>query len=448
MRHLPIIAVLLCAVTLCISACKKESSPTDPINPTASNFDVIQDQILTTNCAISGCHSSTSDGTFAQHGLVLAKGQAYDNLVGKKSKNAAAAAMNMLLVKPFDADNSFLFHKITCQAGHHSGNFGSQMPLGGKVLTKGQVEFVKQWIIKGAEKTGNKVDMSILNDMSACQPEVVPLPAPAAGEGFQLKIPQFDIVKQFERELFVRQNTPNTTPVYVNRLLMRGGSNSHHFLVYTFRNQTGLPPVGQIRDIRNPDGTINLTTLAQMQNHVFFGGSMETERELRMPDGVALKLEPNTPLDLNAHYFNKTDLTLKGENYVNFYTVPASQVQHIAGTIDLANQDLNIPAGQRKTITKTFTFNTQVRIILLTSHTHSLGEKFVIKIFGGTRNGEVVYENTDWEHPLMKQFQTPIVLQPGQGLTSEITYNNKTNKPVSWGLTSEDEMGIIFGYYY
>jgi hypothetical protein len=448
MRHLPIIAVLLCAVTLCISACKKESSPTDPINPTASNFDVIQDQILTTNCAISGCHSSTSDGTFAQHGLVLAKGQAYDNLVGKKSKNAAAAAMNMLLVKPFDADNSFLFHKITCQAGHHSGNFGSQMPLGGKVLTKGQVEFVKQWILKGAEKTGNKVDLSILNDVSACQAQVVPLPAPSAGEGFQLKIPQFDIVKQFERELFVRQNTPNTTPVYVNRLLMRGGSNSHHFLVYTFRNQTGLPPVGQIRDIRNPDGTINLTTLAQMQNHVFFGGSMETERELRMPDGVALKLEPNTPLDLNAHYFNKTDLTLKGENYVNFYTVPASQVQHIAGTIDLGNQDINIPAGQRKVITKTFTFNNQVRIILLTSHTHSLGEKFVIKIFGGARNGEVVYENTDWEHPLMKQFQTPIVLQPGQGLTSEVTYNNRTNKAVSWGLTSEDEMGIIFGYYY
>ena len=448
MRHLPIIAVLLCAVTLCISACKKESSPTDPINPTASSFDVIQDQILTTNCAISGCHSSTSDGTFAQHGLVLAKGQAYDNLVGKKSKNAAAAAMNMLLVKPFDADNSFLFHKITCQAAHHTGNFGSQMPLGGKVLTKGQVEFVKQWILKGAEKTGNKVDLSILNDVSACQPEVVPLPAPSAGEGFQLKIPPFDIVKQFERELFVRQNTPNTTPVYVNRLLMRGGSNSHHFLVYNFRNQTGLPPVGQIRDIRNPDGTINLTTLAQMQNHVFFGGSMETERELRMPDGVALKLEPNTPLDLNAHYFNKTDLTLKGENYVNFYTVPASQVQHIAGTIDLGNQDINIPAGQRKVITKTFTFNNQVRIILLTSHTHSLGEKFVIKIFGGARNGEVVYENTDWEHPLMKQFQTPIVLQPGQGLTSEVTYNNRTTKAVSWGLTSEDEMGIIFGYYY
>jgi hypothetical protein len=29
-----------------------------------------------------------------------------------------------------------------------------------------------------------------------------------------------------------------------------------------------------------------------------------------------------------------------------------------------------------------------------------------------------------------------------------VTYNNTTNKIVNFGLTSEDEMNIIFGYYY
>ena len=29
-----------------------------------------------------------------------------------------------------------------------------------------------------------------------------------------------------------------------------------------------------------------------------------------------------------------------------------------------------------------------------------------------------------------------------------ITDNNTTNKTVNFGLTSEDEMNIIFGYYY
>ena len=84
----------------------------------------------------------------------------------------------------------------------------------------------------------------------------------------------------------------------------------------------------------------------------------------------------------------------------------------------------------------------------LTSHNHKLGTKFVIKITGGARDGEVVYENTDWEHPLMKNFDTPLVLVKGEGLTSVITYNNTTTRNVKFGLTSEDEMGIIFGYFY
>jgi hypothetical protein len=72
----------------------------------------------------------------------------------------------------------------------------------------------------------------------------------------------------------------------------------------------------------------------------------------------------------------------------------------------------------------------------------------VIKIFGGPRNGEIIYTNTDWEHPLVKSFPTPIVLQPGEGLTSEVTYYNTSSVAVGFGLTSQDEMNIIFGYYY
>jgi hypothetical protein len=77
-----------------------------------------------------------------------------------------------------------------------------------------------------------------------------------------------------------------------------------------------------------------------------------------------------------------------------------------------------------------------------------MGEKFQIKILGGTRNGEIVYENTDWEHPLVVNLSTPIQLKAGEGLTSVVTYNNTTSKTITFGLTSEDEMNIIFGYYY
>jgi hypothetical protein len=123
-------------------------------------------------------------------------------------------------------------------------------------------------------------------------------------------------------------------------------------------------------------------------------------------------------------------------------------VQKEARTLNLGNNSFSLPAKARTTISKTYLMEEKTYIVSLTSHTHQLGEKFVIKIKNGPRDGEVVYTSTDWHHPLVVNFATPLVLSAGEGLTSEITYNNTKDRVVSFGLTSEDEMGIIFGYYY
>jgi hypothetical protein len=185
-----------------------------------------------------------------------------------------------------------------------------------------------------------------------------------------------------------------------------------------------------------------------MAYHVYFGGSMTPSGSYTFPPGVALQLPANAAIDLNVHYVNKGTAPITGEAYANLYTVEQTEVQNIARTLNLSNQDIPIQPGQRVTHSKTFTFTSLTRVLALTSHTHKLGEKFVIKIAGGARDGEVIYTSTDWEHPRLINFPNPIVLQPGQGLRSEVTYFNNTSRAVNFGLTSEDEMGIIFGYYY
>lgn len=435
-------------ILIIITSCEKNTATSTTIdNVVKPSFEIIQEKILNISCAVSGCHASSSDPGFATHGLILAPGKSYANLVGITPKNSAAAALGMKLVKPSDIENSFLIHKIECEPGHHSttANFGANMPMGGNFLTKGQVAFIKAWIAKGASAKDGSISQSLLNDTAVCQPSIIPLEAPKVGTGFQMKIEPFDIAPNFEREIFIRKNTPNTQTAYVNRIQMRGMSNSHHLVVYSFRNSLLLPTENILRDLRAPNGMINLEYL---QNHIFMGGGTDVNTDFSLPEGVALKISPSTPLDLNAHYFNKTSSTLKGENYINFYTVPENNVKNIAKTFDLNNLEIILPPGERKTLIKNFTFNELTRVALLTSHFHKLGEKFVIKIYGGARNGEVIYSSSDWEHPATVAFTTPIALKPGEGLTSEVTYYNKTNKTVTFGLTSEDEMNIIFGYYY
>jgi len=411
-------------------------------------FQVIQEQLFTSGCAVSGCHQSPSDATFAQHKLVLAEGLAHKNLINRPPVNQAAAQAGMSLVKPGDPDKSFLYHKIFCDSYIHRSteNFGRQMPMGGNSVTRGQVELVRRWIAMGASPDDRSLSLAVLKDSVACQSDVEPLAPPTSG--FQLKLDLFTIAPDFEREIFVRKNTPNTQTVYVNGIELRGRSNSHHFLVYGFRNPAFIPAENQIRDLRNPDGTLNLRTLGEMQNHIFLCGGSSSNGRMQLPEGAAIRFEPNTPVDLNAHYFNKSKLVLQGENYVNFNTIPREKVKNEVRMLDLGNTNLNLPPRERKTISRNFTFQEKTHILLLTSHNHKYGEKFVIRIFGGPRNGEIIYESTDWEHPLTKLFPTPLILEPGQGLTSEVTYFNSSNRPIGFGFTSEDEMNIIFGYYY
>lgn len=95
----------------------------------AASFDLFQDRVLTTSCATPGCHASTSDVSFKQHGLVLAKGVAHQNLVNVMSSNPDAKADELLRVKPYGSESCLLFHKLSPNgSAHHSGkNYGSTL---------------------------------------------------------------------------------------------------------------------------------------------------------------------------------------------------------------------------------------------------------------------------------------------------------------------------------
>lgn len=438
-----VVAVLFNLVS-CSKNATESPAPTD-----LGTFDLIQQKILTPSCATSGCHLATTDGSFAQHGLVLAEGVAYQNLMGVDPKNSAAKADGLKRVKAFASQESLLYHKLNNSATHHAGKqYGNPMPLGAQQLPDGQIEFVRRWIEAGAPRTGSVADASLLADKTVTPVAYEPLLIPAAGVGFQLAIPTFDIQPNFERELFTRRMVGNTQDIYVNRFETKMRSGSHHFVAYDFRNKSALPTLNTVRDLRNPDNSLNLLTALSMSNHVYLAGSQAQYQDYTFPAGTALLIPAGASLDLNSHYVNKTSSVIKGEAQINLYTVDKSTVKQVVQTLDLGNTNLNIPANTRVTLTKSFAFDKPRKILALTSHMHKLGEKFVIKIKGGTRDGEVVYTSTDWENPDIITFATPIQFNKGEGLTSEITYNNTTSKTVNFGLTSEDEMGIIFGYYY
>ena len=418
-----------------------------------SSFSRIQ-SIFASNCNV--CHTANPQAQVVgqphpvQSTPYLDDANAYDNLINAAPKNAAAIADGLRQVVPGNSGKSLLLQKLQAWTNAAAARYGSPMPLGGNSLSLGQIEFIKRWIDDGAPRTGDTVDAALLsNQMVPTSLPFVPLAAP--DRGYQLKAGPFMVAPKFERELFVYRSLGNSAPIFVSRIETKMRVNSHHQLLYTFNANTPrqlVPPLDVVRDIRNADGTMNFVNTLPMGYHTFFAGAMTPVGGYTFPVGVALQLPANAALDFNVHYVNSGSADIIGEAYANLHTVDAAQVQYIAKTLDLGNNSLVLPAGRRTVMTKSFTFNETTRILMLTSHMHKLGEKFVVRIRGGPRDGEIVYQNTDWESPSIVTFDLPLVLSAGQGLTSEITYNNTTNLMVTFGLTSADEMGIIFGYYY
>lgn len=424
------------------------SLPSGPPAVDQGSFATLQRQVLTPSCATAGCHV----GTNPQGRLSLSEDVAYEQLVGVAPSNPAAVRDGLRRVVAGKPDSSLLFHKVIFPPGHHASDYGNPMPSGTAGLSLGQVEFVRQWIEKGAPKTGSVVDATLLADRSVqVALPFEPLAPPAAGTGFQLRVEPFDVNRNFERELFSYRALGNAQPLYVNRIETSMRPFSHHFLLYTFESSMPAilrPQPNVVRDIRAPDGSLIAGTILTMGYHVFFAGAMTQRWKYTFPAGTALRLPANTGIDLNLHYANHTGNTVKGEAYVNLYTVPASQVPRVLSTLNLGHTSFNLPPRTRTTVDRVFTFNTPTTVYALTSHTHERGERFQIRIVGGPRDGELVYENLDWEHPAIVNYPTPITLQPGQGLRSTVVFNNTTDRRISFGLTSEDEMDIIFGYYY
>jgi hypothetical protein len=126
-----------------LAACSKSSNnnpmTTNTADSAAVSFASQVQPIFTSNCALSGCHA----GSGARQGMDLSSGNAYNNIVNKKSTEVSA----FYLVDPSKSDSSYLYMKIMGA----SGTAGARMPYLRGALASADIEMIKSWIDQGAK---------------------------------------------------------------------------------------------------------------------------------------------------------------------------------------------------------------------------------------------------------------------------------------------------------
>jgi len=454
-RKTKLVLGIALALFIVLSGCGGESDENEVIIDEAptSSWEVIQSKIFEPNCVT--CH--TAGTSFAkQSDLTLTKDAAYNQLIDRKPKNTAAKAdgLKLLETKGLESlSSSFLWEKINVPDQEHyyeeHPEYGEIMPLGIPSLTNGELAYIREWIIAGAPETGFVADESLLENTARFEVSDAPFEAlPLPSSGVQMHLGPFEVPANHERELYEYKILDNTEDIYVNRIEIILRKGSHHFILNDFESGTSLPPANEIRDIRDNNNQFVASTISSLVNQIFVFGTQFRITNYNYPEGIALKVPAKKGFDMNIHYANYSNVAITGEAYVNLHAIDQSQVQHLAEELFLSEEDFSLPPKKETTVTANHTFAEKRNIFMLTSHAHKQMEEFRIFIKGGARDGELVYYTNDWEHPVLLEYDPPLVLNAGEGLRGEAIYNNQTDNTLRFGLLSLDEMMIIFGAYY
>ncbi len=395
-----------------------------------STFQMIQTSIFDASCANSACHAAPT----IANGLDLTATASYANLVNVRPQNNDALAAGMLRVDSTNPDNSFLLTKLTGPTQAQ----GERMPRSSGKLHDEKIEAIRKWIAAGAPQTGiveGIPDLSNLPDL----PLETFAPPPPPVNGVQLHLPPFDIPAGTEREVFFSTKLPINKDLFVNKIEIFYPSGSHHFILYEILNPNNVPD-----GFRNLDP--NQPFVLAIFDRRFIAGTQTEETTYEFPKGVAIRFPADGVYDLNAHFLNLSGVdTLKGEVYVNLHAMPEEEMEHTAQPLFHVNLNIFVPPGETRKTGATWKTDKPIHLFLLSSHMHRHGDSF--QIFGP--NGELLHESFDFNDAPTDLFNPPLFLDRGDGLRYECTHtNHDKNKPIRFGLTSEDEMCIVIGYYY
>jgi hypothetical protein len=205
--------------------------------------------------------------------------------------------------------------------------------------------------------------------------------------------------------------------------------------------------VGAIRPI-DPPGTHH-TVLAR--NGLSAGGIVYASgvgtNEIVFPEGVGLKLNAGDDVILQLHLFNTSDDTMTGTSGIEIVEVDAADVQYEANLHLPGPFGFQIPPQQTYTFAGTCTLTEPQTIFAVFPHMHQLGVHFKATLnVGGV---DMVLHDDDYafDDQAFIPFE-PIVMNPGDTITSECTWNNTTDQTVMWGESSTSEMCFSILYRY
>jgi hypothetical protein len=252
---------------------------------------------------------------------------------------------------------------------------------------------------------------ALLAGCPASPPDEVlqPLDAPDPSAGFQLKTIPLSLPAGTENQDCYFFRVPAQSDVYVNRIVMRQSSGSHHMNIFRVKTIVGLSGEdGQVvrggSDQKNPCWVSSNWADWPLVVNTQTSEPGKYTTEFTLPAGVAHKFAAGELLMLQSHYVNATTQQTPqvAQVWANFEYTPAASVTAELGTLFATNQNIRICPGESKSFEKVCRVPSPVTVAAANGHFHSRGTRFLMNSWDEVNGkGAQFYESDTWNDPPM-----------------------------------------------
>src|SRR5262249_971809 len=118
-------------------------------------------------------------------------------------------------------------------------------------------------------------------------------------------------------------------------------------------------------------------------------------------------------------------------------------------TLTLGSWDIDIPPLGSASLTGEWRTPVPLNIVQLSTHQHHRGTLVSVHRMDAAGNdmGDLV-ESPDWEHASVPWYPQRLRIEAGEGFRFPCDWTNPDDHPVHFGVTTNDEMCFVTGYFY
>jgi hypothetical protein len=264
--------------------------------------------------------------------------------------------------------------------------------------------------------------------------------------GFQMRMTPFVVLPGGDREGCEYRVTPNRKAMDVTEFQLQVTPGAHHFVVWEYLGKEHNP-ADFWKGIQYAAGCVGLGPSFFSNANLF--GMMTVARRFQLPPGVAIRLEPHAAIYPDLHLHNYSTAPMMAEAVFNLIPARKGTVRHHAQALTIGFPKIDIPALGSASLTGEWRTSVGMNLVQLSTHQHHRGTGMSIRHLdaAGGDMGELV-TSADWEHPDVRAFPEVMHLSAGEGLRFTCDWTNPDDHAVHFGVTTEDEMCFVTGYFY